>query len=297
MADADSEQVKRITQNIEETYQALRKTARNLSGLLAVNRATCDEIKTYNLYALAVYHTQRGMLTTLRAAGETGVPELPPSPTLFAWKGVSGDQALMVDCSKETKSLEGALALAFASAADPNPKFLGSEQIKILTQDKDVFLPEKDIPSLDDLAKIGASAGLGNNNGLGLPPLVIAIIIAGIVLIVGVGFVAFSKYLQEKRIQEETTERTKIQAKAFESYTAARMACYDQCISAKGSISECQETCKKLIDKPQLDVTPRSGIKPDSGMLEKIGFAVVAVGLAYGGYKLYTRHKESTAEV
>src|SRR5690349_4434246 len=115
-----TEQVKRITESLENTYQNLRKVARNISGLLAVNRATCDEIKAYNLYAMSVYDAQRGMLTNLRANGVTDAPALPQSPTLFAWKGVAGEDAFTINCTGEETSLSGALARALSSTADPN---------------------------------------------------------------------------------------------------------------------------------------------------------------------------------
>lgn len=290
MAD-QSAQVKKITDNIEATFQELRKVAKNISGLLAVGRATCDEIKAYNLYALAIYDVQRGSLASLRASGEAGVPDHPPYPTMFAWKGVSGENAWKIDCSKDSGPVNGpsdrltsALSSAFASAAQPGTKFLSSKEIQIMTSDPFVFSPDKNMPSLEEITNQAHNAGLGF-------PVVLVVIVAGIVLAIGaVALAAFAKYLQEKNIQEQTTERTKLQVQAFNQYTATRMNCYDSCINKGGSIDSCIKTCKSLVDKPVLDVTPRSGIDDDAGgTLSKIGFIVVAGVGAIALLKLYQR--------
>lgn len=263
--------VKKITDNIESTYQSLRKVARNLSGLLAVGRATCDEIKAYNLYAVAVYDTQRGMLATLRAKGQN-VPALPPTPTLFAWKGVSGDKAFQIDCKKEANSLQGSLAAAMASSAQPDAKFLSAQDIQVVSQDPNVFFPER--TSLAQIAQQGANAGLGGE--LGIAPVIVIVIAAIAIAVAAIAIPALMQYLKEKEIQEETTARTKLQAQAFENYTATRMSCYDSCISKGNTIDSCIKTCKGLVDKPQLDVIPRSGLTTGSPLLQKVGLIAVA---------------------
>lgn len=283
--DEQSAQVKRITDNIEESFQNLRKIARNLSTLLIVGRATCDEIKAYNLYALAIYDSQRAMLTHLRANGVTDAPELPPSPTLFGWKGVSGENAFRIDCTGQATSLSDALSQAFASAAQPNAVFVGSDQIRIVTQDPNVFFPERDMPSLDEITKQAATAGLG------VAPMVI-VLIAGLTLgLVAYAVSALAALLKEKNIQEQTTVRANVQLKAFEAYSTARMSCYDSCIGKGNTVDACVKTCKTLVDKPKIDVTPRSGLPPadDSfGLFAKVGLVTLA-GL--GGLIIFKMHK------
>jgi hypothetical protein len=267
----EEDQVKRITNNIEEAYQALRRVAANISGLLAVGRATCDEVKAYNLWALAIYDAQRGMLAHLRAQGDKNVPELPNYPTLFAWKGVSGENAYKIDCARETSSLSDALSAALASTAQPDTKFLSSNEIRIVTSDPHVFTPGQ-TPSLVELTQTGMNVGLGN-------PVLIIVIAAISIALVATAIVALSRYLQERNIQEQTTERTMIQAKAFENYTAARMSCYSSCMNKPGAtVDACIRTCKTLVDKPKLDVTPRSGLTKDSslGVFGTVGLIVVA---------------------
>lgn len=281
----EQEQVKRITNNIEEAYQALRRVAANVSGLLAVGRATCDEVKAYNLWALAIYDAQRGMLTHLRSIGEKGVPELPSYPTLFAWKGVTGENAYKIDCSRETSSLSDALSAAFASSAQPETKFLSSNEIRIVTSDPHVFTPGQ-TPSLVELTQAGTNAGLG------LTPLVIVVIATISIGLVAAAVIALSKYLQERNIQEQTTERTMIQAKAFENYTAARMSCYSSCMNKpSATVDSCVRVCKTLVDKPKLDVTPRSGLDKDKG-LGVFGTVGLIVIVSLGGIAVLKLYKK-----
>lgn len=268
------DQVKQVTDNIEATFQSLRKTAASLSALLAVGRATCDEIKAYNLYALAVYNTQRGMLTQIRAAGETSVPELPPYPTLFTWKGVTGDNAWKIDCTGA--GMQGSLADALTAAFAPhgsNTRFLSSKEIQIVTSDPNVFSPSS-APSLTELAK----QGLGNPYII----LIAAIAIVATAIIV----VAVTRYLSDNTIQVETTARTKLQAEAFEQYATARANCYTTCMQTGGDAQKCVDTCSKLVDKPNITIDPAQG---NMSTLAKIGLATVGAALAAGLYFYWQR--------
>lgn len=275
MATADD--VKKIAAALEATYQSLRRTAANISGLLAVGRATCDEIKAYNLWALAVYNTQRGMLTALRAAGEPGVPDLPPLPTLFAWKGVSGAEAWKIDCDREQQGLTGVLRAAMAS--DRPPRYLSTGQIDIVTQGQGL-----DVSAAPSLARLDQAATLGS-------PYLIWIVVAGLAVTVSLtlGIVALTRYLTEQSIQTETTERTQIQAAAFEKYTAARMACYADCTARGNSAETCAATCARLVDKPNLKIDPA---RPSSGtgFFTAAGIIALAAGGGFAAWKLLTRH-------
>ena len=265
----EAERIQKISANIETAYQSMRRAARNITALLAVGRATCDEIKAYNLWCLALYNTQRGMLTSLRAAGEVNVPELPGYPTLFAWRGYTGEDAWRIDCNAEQQGLTGALRDAMQS--DRPQQFVSLQQVAIITQDQGLLHPEKG-PDLSMLV-----AATGKADGLGVVPIV-WIVIAGIALAVGVtlGIVALARYLTEKSIQEETTERTVIQADAFEKYTAARMSCYTDCTTRGNTVEACSAACAKLVDKPNLKIDPA---RPESGF-GFWGTIGVAAGLA-----------------
>lgn len=276
-------QVKRITDNLEATYQSLRKCAANISTLIAANQATCDEIKAYNLYALSVYQTQQGILSQALAAGEN-VPSQPAFPTLFAWKGVDGAQAYQMDCSSSPQSLSGALAMAFGAPVKAGTKFVGPNEIKIVTQDPHVFDPQKNaVPSLAQLAQ------LNPNGTLGLGPLAIIVIAA---VAFGLGAVAIyeiGKWLTEKDIQEETTSRTKIQADAFAVFTAGRASCYQACVGKGGSISDCTNSCNSLVPKPDIKIDSARATT-GLGTLGTVGLVTLAAAVGIAGY-LYIRHR------
>ena len=115
----DQATIASVTANLEETYQNLRAASTSIAGLLSLGRATCDEVVAYNVWALAVYNSQRGMLDALRGAGEQGVPALPTYPTLFAWNGVDGADALTIDCStgQPTMAAKGRPAASASSVS------------------------------------------------------------------------------------------------------------------------------------------------------------------------------------
>jgi len=58
--------IKEITDNLEEVRKSLIRAASHITGLVQVGRATCKEIKTYNIWALGLYNLQVGMLSRLR---------------------------------------------------------------------------------------------------------------------------------------------------------------------------------------------------------------------------------------
>lgn len=279
----DTERVQKITADLEAAHQALRRAARNITGLLAVGRASCDEIKAYNLWAMALYNTQRGMLTSLRAAGEKNVPELPPYPTLFAWKGVSGAEAWRIDCNAGEQSLTGALQDAMTS--DRTPQYLSTSEITIVTTDQQALRPEL-APDLSTLVQV-------TNGGLGAVP-VVWIVVAGLAVAIGlsVGLIALSRYLTEKSIQEETSSRTKIQAEAFDKYTAARMSCYADCTARGNDVATCAATCAKLVDKPNLKIDPARA-DDGLGILGTLGLIAAAGVSAIAAWKLFDKRREA----
>jgi hypothetical protein len=282
---ADADRIKVITDQLEATYQNLRSAAANISGLLSVNRATCDEVKAYNLWALATYNAQRGILATLRAQGEANVPELPQYPTLFAWQGQEGEDAINIDCSGQESSLSGALSAAMRAPTDKTV-FLGLDKVKVVTTDQFAYNPESS-PSFSALLQTqNARMGLGS-------PIVVLIVVAAIVVGVSIAISALMKYLDENALQEETTRRTQIQSDAFKVYTAARLQCYQTCTASGKSIDECVQTCQGLVDKPDIKIPCIGPQCADQkwGILQWVGFTVV-VGL--GGivaFRLWERKR------
>lgn len=288
MAD-QAQRLKTITDNIEATYQALRRSAGAIAGLLQAGRATCDEVRAYNLWALAIYNTQRGMLATLRANGEKGVPELPPAPTLFTWKGVAGADAWKVSCAGQPSSLSGALGRAMRGP-DESTQFLSTNEIEISTQDPYLMNPES-APSFKTLYQVQEArakqeqAALEGSLGAAW---VIVVAIAGIAIAVSVAIAAIMQYLETSEVQEANTKQVKLQAEAFANYTAARLSCYASCTQSGKTTEQCVEICKGLVDKPNIKLP---GQDKSWGMLQWIGFTVVAGVGALAAVRVYQRRK------
>lgn len=263
----DPERLKTITDNIETLYQAMRRAAGNIAGLLQVGLATCEEVRAYNLWALATYNTQAGMLATLRANGEAGIPELPPSPTLFAWQGASGDQAWQIDC--DNQGLSGLAALRGAMQPKKSPRYLSTNELRIVTQDQFALQPEN-APSFSTLLEVQAARARGVE-GLGAFPIVL-IVIAAIVCAVSVAVIAVMKYLETSAIQESNSKQVALQADAFANYTAARLECLKTCTGQGGKTDACVATCNKIVDKPNFKLPGQLG---KWGWLQWTGFTVV----------------------
>jgi len=280
---SDSDSVKLITDQLEATYQALRVAAANISGLLSAGVATCDEVKAYNLWALATYNAQRGMLATLAANGEQGVPSLPSYPTLFAWADRTGEDAINVDCTGQDSSLSGAMRRAL-NGPDKATVYLGTDKIKIVTTDQYAYNPENS-PSFQQLLQAQ------NVPGLGLGPLAVFIIVAGIAITISVAISALLDYLKTSKLDEEVTKQTREQANAFANYTGARLQCYQGCTGQGSSASDCVATCKKLVDKPDIKIPCLPGEPNCSqwGVLQWVGLTVVIGVGSLIGYKLWQR--------
>lgn len=285
MAD-QAQRLKTIADNLEASYQSMRRAASSIAGLLQVGRATCDEVRAYNLWALALYQTQRGMLETLRANGEQGVPALPPSPTLFTWKGVTGADAWKVDCAGQPASLSGLMSRALRGPG-ADTAFLSTNELNITTQDASVYSPETS-PSFQTLLAVQHARATGQMNGLAALP-VILIAIAGIAIAVSVAVAAIMRYLETNEVQEANTKQVALQADAFANYTAARLACYSDCTRSGKSTEQCVEICKGLVDKPNIKLPGQTG---SWGWLQWTGFTVVAGLGAVIAYKIYQRKQQ-----
>lgn len=281
MAD-QAQRLKTISDNLEATYQSMRRAGSNIAGLLQVGRATCDEVRAYNLWALALYNTQRGMLQTLRAGGEQGIPALPPAPTLFTWRGVTGADAWKVDCKGQASSLSGLMGRVLRGPSDQT-QFLSTNDMAITTQDQFVYSPENS-PSFKTLLQVQAMRA--QNEGLGAIMLIIAI--AGIAIAVSVAIAAVMHYLEVNEVQEANTKQTQLQADAFANYTAARLACYADCTKSGKSTEQCVDICKSLVDKPNIKLP---GQVSQWGLLQWTG-ATVLIGVgALAAYKIWERKK------
>lgn len=299
---ADADRIKIITSNLEATFQSLKQAAANISGLLAVGQAVCEDVQAYNVWALAVYNGQIGMLQTLTAAGEPNVPPLPQAPTLFAWNGVSGQNAINFDCSVNadgTPATPGGVTVATDPNTDlegvmdralrgptPSSVRLGLDTVSIVTTDQYVYNPSASptFATLTQAQAANAAQGLGN-------PLVLLIVIAAILVGVSIAVSALMKYLDDSQIQEQQTARTQIQANAFATYTAARLQCYQACVNQGTPMSSCVQTCGQ-IEKPVFTDLNPFGNQP-WGWLQWTGFTVVVGVSALVAWKLYQRKRET----
>lgn len=250
MAAPDLAQIKKITDNLEASYQSLNRAALSLTTLVRAGRATCDEVRVYNLYALSMYASQRGMLSALRAAGEPNVPALPPNPTLFAWKGISGAQAYNVTCDGKPGSLSGLMGRVLKGPAD-GAVYVSSDQINV---ERGAPPSDVKVPSLAALVQAQAASGLGN-------PIVLIVIIAAIAVTISVGLYALFSFLTENAIQVETSDRMRVSSAAYEKFIGARAACVSQCLTKGESMVNCVAACDSLIPKPNLIVDSARGQK------------------------------------
>lgn len=266
MAD-DATRLQTITNNIQQLYEASRRAASNIAGLLQIGEATCEEVRAYNLWAMSTYNTQRGMLATLRAAGQTDVPELPPSPTWFSWRGISGEEAWRFDCGDGAVSGLGALKAAMKPPTK-RARRLSTNDVQIVTSDPYLFDPQR-APTFKDLIK----AQQAQTAGLGLPVvwIVIAVITVGISLAATVK--ALMHWLEVSDIQESNSKQVALQADAFANYTAARLECLKTCTGQGKSTEDCVGICNKIVDKPNIKLPGQLG---KWGWLQWTGFTVVA---------------------
>jgi hypothetical protein len=287
MADDDAALAKSITDNIEAMYQALRSAASNIAGLLSVGVATCDEVRAYNLWALACYNTQRGMLASARAAGQNDLPELPQTPTLFTWRGVDGAAALNIDCAGEEQSLSGVMGRALKG---PTPKsvYLSTKDIAINTTDAFALQPQNS-PTFATLANVQLARSQ-QVQGLGTPVTLILIIAGVAFAAISVAIVAIMSYLKSSDIQKSQTDQVKLQAEAFANYTSARLTCLSQCTAQGGANDACVDQCKKIVDKPNIKL-PDNPFSSEWGILQWTGFTVLAGGVAWVAYRAYERRK------
>lgn len=275
-------QVDAIAKALDATDKLMQSAARSISGLLNAGRATCDEVKAYNLWALGTYNAQRGMLATMRAAGQPNVPTLPPAVQVFGWRGHSGNDAINVDCESEGKPLSDANARKVMRRALRGPtaktKFLSADQIQIMSTDQWDANPALS-PSLSTLQT--------QTGDLGLAPVIWIVIGLTTIGVVYAALTALSKYFIANSIQVEATERTRLKAQAFATYAAARLGCYTPCLSSGRTADECTDTCSRLITKPDLSVD--FGYDPAWGMFQWIG-AIVVIGTgAIVAHKIYKK--------
>ena len=85
-----AQQIQAIAAQVEVAWREITKTRTALSFLIQHGKATCTDIKTYNLLAKSTYFYQRAMADTIRGAGGQAPVSTHPGQTSAAqniWTG------------------------------------------------------------------------------------------------------------------------------------------------------------------------------------------------------------------
>lgn len=262
MADTTTQTVQAVAANINAGYEALKRAASNITGLLAVGRATCLDIQAYNSFARATYFAQVAMVQRARAAGDaTNLPAVISEPTYFNYQG-----QINFTCPSAS-SLQGALAAAMAPPS-PATVYLSLAEVKVTNGRVPVV--QGAMPDYGQL--------INQQGQLGLAPLVV-IAIAGVAAWLGSKAIsALFDYFAEAKIQEQTTARNTQLLEGYATQTKARLDCYTQCVGRGGTATNCTETCAKLVVAPPALATGAQRAD-DSSVLKTVGLiALAAVG-------------------
>jgi len=255
--------------NVEQAFRQLTLAKTALSALLNAGRATCNDVKTYNLQVKAVYAYQASVASIIKASGGAA-PPIPP-PVYVAYKGVAGDQAINIDCSQ----LQGVVRNNLGDAYVPPDK----------VEWREGALPSDTITVQQVTAAANAAVVQAQTQAqLAAAPLLalIPIIIVGIVVIVA-GYIILKivEALKDIPAKRETTRQIAIQAEQHRANLEQRQACYTDCTSKGKDPIECAKACDRL--------TP--GFKPVLPEATTIWGTVISVAvlglIGYAGYRAW----------
>lgn len=263
--------VQAMMANVEQAYRQVNAAKTALSGLVNAGRATCNDVKIYNLQVKAVYAYQASVASIIRASGGAAPPISPP--VYVAYKGVPGDQAVNIDC-------------ASAQLKGWTPNGLGDAYVRPdQVEWREGALPS-DVAVVNQItAASQAAVAQGQQAGLGAPPLLavlIPIIIQGLVYAV-LGYIVLKivEALKDIPAKRETTRQIAIQAEAHRDNLEKRQACYSDCTGRGKDPVECAKACDRL--------TP--GFKPilpsgSSILMTALGIGVLGI-VGYAGYRAW----------
>jgi hypothetical protein len=291
--------VKSLTDAIDAAYKSTRVAATKISGLLQVGKATCDEVRTYNLFALGIYDMQKSMLATLRAIGQTGLPDLPTQPTLFAWKGMSGFDALNFPCGSKASTLSGLLGQVLQGPG-PDAQFISSNDVEISTQGINLYNPDA-APKLQAFvqsleAEQAMRQAQQGQAGLGIAPLVL-IALAGVGYLLGTTMIeALAKFFTTRKVEEEDTKRYQQYAATYTAFLATRLKCIEDCVAKGNSQAGCTATCERALPVPKNPAEVIRDRKPQWSTLELVGLSAAVLVGGVVVYKLWQR-KERTGSL
>lgn len=272
--------LKRLTDQLEAAYQQARALSNRMKQAISAGRATCQDIVAYNLLVSAIYNTQKGILTTIRAMGGSA-PALPITPTYFTIGGGVVGSSPSISCGS---GLSGALrgVLKESKAAAKRSEFLDPSMVQVIPERTPVPL-NVDVT----LAQLTRNAtGLGGELGA-----VWIFIIAAVAVTLASGvIIAVMNYLRDTNVSENTLKQTETIAKAIDTSLVARIDCYNRCVAQGKTPNECSKACASLIPTPSF---PGGGGGGGPGEWGFWTWAFVGSGVILGGAWLY-RNKRRT---
>lgn len=254
--------------NVETAYRQVNRAKTALSALMNAGRATCNDVKTYNLQVKAVYAYQASVASIIRANGGA-VPPIPP-PVYVAYKGIAGDQAINIDCSSaQMRGPDGVPAV-----------FVRPDQVEWREG-----ATSSDTAVIQQLTAAAQAAVVQGNQTLGAAPLLAAIpiIIVGIVVVVA-GYIVLKivEALKDVPAKRETTRQIAIQAEQHSANLEKREKCYADCASRGGDPIACAKSCDRLI--PSFSPTLPGGGWGVIGTI--IGIGIIGL-VGYAGYQAW----------
>jgi hypothetical protein len=232
-----AENVQAMMANVETAYRQTNATRTALSMLISAGRATCNDVKLYNLRVKAVYAYQASVAGIIRANG--GSPPTVPAPIYVGWRGVQGDAFANVDCSAaQMRGWSRALGRVGDYYVNPNE-----------VEWRQGALPADNTTVSQVVAAAGNAAV---SAGLGAAPLLAAIpiILIGIIVIVtSVILLKIVEALTDVPGKVETTKQVAIQAEQHRLTLEARAKCYGDCVATGKDATECAKSCDRMLPK------------------------------------------------
>jgi hypothetical protein len=263
-----AQQLQAIAAQVEVAWQNITKAKTALSYLMQAGKATCTDVKTYNLLAKGTYYYQKSMADTIRGAGGQA-PDIHP-PMYVAWKGRTGDAAVMVDCTQA--------GMSGWTPTGMGDFFVNPHQVEWRNE----AMPS-DVDALrQTLGRVSFADRPPAN--LGYVGLIIALIVGGVVLSV-LGYIALkiAEVLGDLPQKQEYTKQMAITAERHRATLDARAKCLSDCENAGKDPIACAKSCAKVLP----DFAPPSA----GGGMGIIGWALggaLVIGLGYLGYRAWS---------
>lgn len=235
LTEQQAQDIQVMMANVEAAYQSNAKARTALSGLLAVGRATCQDVVAFNLATKAIWAYQASVAGIIRANGGDA-PQVPP-PIYIAWRGVAGDQAVDIDCA--SAQMRG----AGLGATQTGDTWVDPTKVE--------WRPgatTSDVVTVNQIVAAGNRAVAAGAPGLGLAPLTaVVIVIVGILVVVAIDkILKLFEALTDVPQKREQTRQIAIQREAHQASLEKRWACYNDCASRGRDPVECAKACDRL---------------------------------------------------